>query len=171
MVSGSFEIRLLGPDDAEALVLLRREALAGHPLAFGASPEDDRSLSPELVRTSLADPQASAVFGLFTGAEMVGMVGVVRATGLKRRHKAHVWGMYVSTRARGRGAGRSLLEAAIGQARSWPGVEQLQLSVTEAADEARRLYAAAGFREWGRESRSLRWEGEYVDEIHLVLDL
>jgi RimJ/RimL family protein N-acetyltransferase len=47
----------------------------------------------------------------------------------------------------------------------------LHLGVTDAAVSARRLYEAAGFRSWGREPRALQWEGRFVDEFHLVLDL
>ena len=165
------KVRSLALADADTLVDLRKEALETAPLAFGASLQDDKALSPEFLRTSLADPQTSVVVGLFDGEDLVGMVGVVRGTQVKRRHRAGIWGMYVSPRARGRGAGRRLLETAIEVARSWPGLEQVHLSVTETAVEAWRLYESAGFREWGREPRSVLWEGRYVEEIHLVLDL
>lgn len=170
-MSPASSIRRLHPEDAASLVSLRREALESHPLAFGASTEDDRGLSLEFMQTSLAVLEGQAVFGSFEGDGLTGMVGVVRASRVKIRHKAHIWGMYVSPRARGKGAGRALLEAAIGQARAWPGVEQLHLSVTDAAVAAGRLYESAGFRIWGRESRSLQWDGRFVDELHLVLDL
>lgn len=152
------------------LIALRREALESHPLAFGASTEDDRGLSLEFMQTSLADPE-QAVFGAFEGDGLTGMVGVVRAARVKIRHKAHIWGTYVSPHARGKGTGRALLEAAIERARAWPGVEQLHLGVTDAAVAARKLYEAAGFRIWGQEPRALQWEGRFVDELHLVLDL
>jgi ribosomal protein S18 acetylase RimI-like enzyme len=163
-------IRRLHLEDAESLVALRREALESHPLAFGASIDDDRALSLEFVRAALVDSD-QAVFGGFEGEKLIGMAGVLRATRVKIHHKAHIWGMYVSRHARGKGVGRALLEAAIDQARAWPGVDQLHLGVTDAAVEARRLYEAAGFRIWGREPRALQWEGRFVDEFHLVLDL
>lgn len=169
-MSADLSIRRLRPEDAEPLAALRREALESHPLAFAASIDDDRALSLEFLKTALADPD-QAVFGGFAGEKLIGMVGVIRATRVKVCHKAHVWGMYVSPYARGKGAGRALLEAAIEQARTWPGVEQLHLGVTDAAVAARKLYEAAGFRVWGRESRALQWEGRFVDELHLVLDL
>lgn len=166
-----FQMKPLCPGDASVLILLRREALETSPLAFGASLQDDKALSHEFLRTSLADPQSSVVVGLFDRVDLVGMVGIVRATQEKRRHRAGIWGMYVTPRARGRGAGRRLLEAAIEVARSWAGVEQVHLSVTETSVEAWRLYESAGFREWGREPRSVLWEGRYVEEIHLVLSV
>lgn len=140
-------------------------------MAFGASVDDDRGLSLEFVRASLADSREQAVFGCFEGENLRGMAGVIRSSRLKQRHKASLWGMYVSPQARGKGAGRALLEAAIDQARAWPGVQQLHLGVTDAAVAARKLYEAAGFRIWGREPRALQWAGLFVDELHLVLDL
>jgi len=164
------DVRRLEPQDADVLMSLRREALEAHPLAFAASVEDDAGLSPEFVRRSLADTHAGAVFGHFDGDDLTGMVGLVRLSKLKQRHAGTLWGMYVSARARGRGAGRALLDAAIGQAREW-GLEQVQLGVTEAAPEARRLYESAGFRPWGHQPRALGWGGRFVDEHHMTLHL
>ena len=79
--------------------------------------------------------------------------------------------MYVAPAQRRRGLARALLQAAIEHARRWPGVEQLNLGVTEASDSARRLYESAGFRVWGREPRALSWQGRFLDEDHLTLDL
>jgi RimJ/RimL family protein N-acetyltransferase len=164
-------VRLLTPDDAAAFVALRRDALTSHPLVFAASLEDDRGLSLELMRASLADVESSAIFGAFEAGALVGIVGAHRAEKLKMRHKVDVWGMYVAPGARGRGVGDALLRAVIDHCRSWPGVLQIHLSVTEAATAAARLYERAGFREWGREPRALLWDGRPVDERHLVLDL
>jgi GNAT superfamily N-acetyltransferase len=170
-ISVAANIRRLRPEDAESLVALRRQALEGDPLAFAASVDDDRGLSLEFVRTALADDHGQAVFGRFEGTHLAGMVGVVRESKLKRRHVALIWGMYVAPPARRQGVGRALLAAAIAHARTWPAVDHVQLSVTDTATSARRLYEAAGFRCWGRESRALQWEGRFVDEFHLVLDL
>ena len=164
-------IQRLHPEDAASLIALRRRALLSDPLAFGASIDDDRGLSLDFVRTVLADQQEQAVFGAFDGADLVGMVGVLRASAVKRRHQAIVWGMYVAPQARQKGAGRALLAAVIEHALGWPDIGQLQLSVTETAVAARRLYEAAVFCSWGRAARALQWEGRFVDEIHLVLEL
>jgi GNAT superfamily N-acetyltransferase len=163
--------RRLRPEDAESLVALRREALEGDPLAFAATIEDDRGLSLEFVRAALADDAEQAVFGQFEGAHLIGMLGVIRESKVKRRHVALIWGLYVAPRARRKGVGRALLAAAIEHARTWFAVDQLQLSVSDTAAAARRLYEATGFRCWGREARALQWEGRFVDELHLVLDL
>ena len=163
-------VRRLGPDDAPAFMTVRREALEADPMAFSASIEDDVALDPDFVRRSLNNEREQAVFGYFEGDRLRGIVGLVRASKQKQRHGAMIWGMYVSAGTRRRGAGRALLEAAIAQARAW-GVDQVQLSVTDAAPQAKRMYEAAGFKSWGRQPRALGWQGRFIDESHMVLDL
>jgi GNAT superfamily N-acetyltransferase len=170
-MSAGSTVRRLRPDDAPALVSLRRQALDLDPLAFGASVEDDRLLGLDFARALLGDAGDHAIFGLFLGADLAGMVGILRDARLKRRHTATIWGMYVAPEARGKGCGRALLAAAVQQARDWPGVVQVHLAVTDAAVAARRLYETFGFHVWGREPRALHWKGRFVDDHHLVLDL
>ena len=165
------KIRCLQPDDADALIVLRREALSSEPLAFGASLEDDRTLSPDFLRASLADGDSFAIIGAFDADTVVGMAGVMRMEKVKARHRAMIWGMFVGRAARGRGVGAAILRAAIDHARAWPGIIQVHLSVTETSEEAARLYRALGFREWGVEPRALHWNGRFVAEHHMVLEL
>jgi GNAT superfamily N-acetyltransferase len=164
-------VRRLDRDDAEAWAALRREALEAHPLAFGAFIPENPKLLVDLIVTRLTSSEESAVFGAFIGGSLIGIVGIRRNAGVKERHKALLWGMYVTARSRRNGAGEMLLRVAMQQARSWAGVERVHLAVSEAAQEARRLYERNGFQEWGREPRALCWEGRCADESHMVLDL
>jgi GNAT superfamily N-acetyltransferase len=164
-------VRRLEPGDGPALFALRREALDAHPLAFGASPDDDRMRTLEGAAETLAPTDDRAIYGAFDDGRLAGMAGVVRESRIKSRHMAIVWGMYVAPAVRGRGTGRRLLDAVIAHARGWDGVVMVELSATEAAESALRLYAAAGFRPWGREPRSLCWEGRYVAQTFMTLDL
>ncbi len=166
-----YTVRQLHPEDAPLLVELRREALHADPLSFGATPEEDRGLSLEFVQTALGDVDQQAVFGCFDGEDLVGMVGVVRTARIKQRHKAVIWGMYVTERARGRGAGRALLDGVIGYAGRWSDVEALHLSVTMVAEAATRLYERAGFVRWGYEPRALQHDGVFTDEAHYLLTI
>ena len=164
-------VRKLDHDDAEAWASLRREALESHPLAFGASVPDDPKFLVEFILARLDSTEESAVFGAFTDRAVVGIAGIRRDTGKKERHKAFIWGMYVTAGSRRCGAGEMLLRRGIQEARSWPGVEQVHLAVSDVATDARRLYEKHGFQEWGREPRALCWEGRCADETHMVLDL
>ena len=164
------DVRRLTVEDAASFMSVRREALEADPLAFSASLDDDVALDPDFVGRSLAKIDEQAVFGYFEAGRLRGIVGVIRSSKLKQRHAAIVWGMYVSAAARRRGAGRALLDAAVAQARAW-GLEQVQLSVTDAAPEAKRMYEAAGFKSWGHQPRTLGWRGRFIDESHMALDL
>jgi len=164
-------IRKLDQNDAEDWAAIRRESLEANPLAFSASVPDDLTVWLESIRTRLAESDESAVFGAFSGKSLVGIVGIQRYAGKKERHKCFIWGMYVTAQRRRSGTGERLLRAAIQEARSWQGVEQVQLAVSEVADDAKRLYERIGFREWGREPRTLSWQGRFADETHMILDL
>jgi ribosomal protein S18 acetylase RimI-like enzyme len=163
-------IRTLQPDDAEAFVELRREALLDSPLAFASSPDDDIAATADAVRGQLQRAPDTVIIGAFEG-NLVGVVGLYRDSHLKYAHKVHIWGMYVAPDNRGRGLGSQLLDAALAHARSLPAVSWVHLSVSSAAGEARRLYERAGFELWGTEPDSLRHDGQTVAEHHMALRL
>jgi len=162
------EIRILRPDEADALFALRRQALEDAPLAFAASPEDDHSASPDAVRAMLDRGPDSAVFGALDG-DLLGMIGLYREPKRKMAHKLGLWGMYVRPEGRGRGLARALLQTAVAHAHTLDGVTQVQISVTEDADAARALYEELGFRVWGTEPDAIRHGGRGVSEQHMVL--
>lgn len=164
-------MRELDRNDAQACAALRLEALTNHPLAFGSSVPDDPNDLIEWMYSKLDPSAESTMFGAFANGSMVGIVGTSRATGKKERHKAWIWGMYVSPKNRRTGIGEMLMRAAIDRIRSHPEIELIHLDFSEVATEARGLYERIGFKEWGREPRSLLWAGRYADEIHMVMDL
>ena len=161
-------IRPLDERDLEAYAALRRQSLIEEPLSFGASPSDD--VSVDALRASMQRAPDWMLFGAFDGS-LVGAAGMLRGHHVKAAHAMHLWGMYVAPSHRHRGLGRALLDACIAHARSVSGVTLLQLGVTSAASEARRLYEAAGFRVWGTQPDALRHEGHVVDEHHMALEL
>ena len=163
-------IRKLNEENAEAWAALRREALAMEPFAFGSTAPDDPAELVQTIRARLREPEA-AVFGAFADGTMVGIVGIRRNTGVKERHKVLIWGMYVTPASRRSGVGEKLMQALIELARSWSGVDQIHLAVSETAKEARRLYERLGFRQWGVEPRAICWQGRCVDEAHMILRL
>jgi ribosomal protein S18 acetylase RimI-like enzyme len=169
-VASSHRIRLLTLEDTLAWAQRRHEALTAHPLLFGSAPPTDAASLVEFVRTQIVRDE-SGVWGAYESDGLDGIVGTFREPGPKERHKASIWGMSVAPETRRRGVGLALLTAAVEHARQWVGVEQVHLSVSEAPGSARALYERAGFVAWGREPRALRWNGSYVDETHMVLDL
>jgi GNAT superfamily N-acetyltransferase len=162
-------LRRLQPDDAPAYVELRAQMLAQEPLAFLASPGDDRASRIDFLRERLADAE-SAIFGAWA-PQLVGAVGIYRHAGPKIAHKIGVWGTFVLPEFRGQGLGRALMQHAIAHARGLPDVLQIALSVSDTQPAARRLYESLGFRVWGSEPLALRHAGRAVTEHHLSLPI
>lgn len=164
-------IRQLGESDFEAYVAMRRASLLDAPLALTASPEDDfHAGSVERLREQLKLAPDWAIFGAFV-PHLAGSVGLMRDRHVKRSHITFLWGMYVAHAERGSGLATRLLDAAVLHARSLNGVSAIQLSVSSAAPEARRLYKRAGFELWGTEPDALRYQGVSVTENHMALRL
>lgn len=162
-------IRALAAADLDAYIALRQRALRECPLAFSSSAENDFASSRESLLPQMAKAPEWMLFGVFEGA-LVGSAGLFRARHAKAAHRMQLWGMYVAPEARGRGLGAELLDAAVGHARG-AGAAWIDLSVTSAADAARRLYERAGFVAWGTQRDALRHEGHVADEHHMALHI
>lgn len=155
-----YNLRKLGTVDAEAWAAIRYEAVEKHPFAFGAPLPDKPAMLVERFNRIITSQADETLIGASSHTEAE-----------KQRHKADLWGMYVTPSHRGSGVGELLVHAAIDQASAWNGITQVHLSVSEVATEAKRLYEKVGFREWGREPRALCWQGQCVDYRHMVLQL
>ncbi|HUS63460.1 MAG TPA: GNAT family N-acetyltransferase [Kofleriaceae bacterium] len=159
----------LAPEDAERYVRLRRRMLVDTPAAFAASPEDDVVLDAGFVARALG-PE-NAIFAVEGDGELVAAAGVKRQTKAKFRHRGDVWGVYVEPAHRGKGYARAILVAAIDLARSWPGVEWLDIGVSAATPGAQALYESLGFVAWGRSPEATLVGDQRHDEIFLSLRL
>jgi RimJ/RimL family protein N-acetyltransferase len=156
------------------------------PWAFGASPEGDKGLDIAHLERSLAG-EDYAIFAIDapapTGAwadaagetreelELIAGAGIMRARSPKFAHRASIWGVFVEPAYRGNGLGRAVVTAAIDLARSWSGVDYVDLGASGAAPEAQRLYERLGFAAWGREPEATEIDGRRYDEIHMTLRL
>jgi ribosomal protein S18 acetylase RimI-like enzyme len=80
-------------------------------------------------------------------------------------------GMYVAQVHRGRGAGRTLLEAAIGHARARRALKMLTLTATQDNGPAINLYESLGFRQFGLEPMAVFSGGAYKAKVHMALVL
>jgi ketosteroid isomerase-like protein/ribosomal protein S18 acetylase RimI-like enzyme len=169
-----FSVRRLGPADAAAARALRLRALREHPEAYlvdlTEEERDDAAAWAARLRAKEGRDD-DGLLGAFEGDRLVGMTGFVREGNLKTRHKAVIWGVYVVPEARGRGAGRALLVAALDGLRACGDVEIATLSVSARTAAARALYVSLGFVPWGVEPGAMRVGGALVDEEFMSLRL
>lgn len=148
---------------------LRLRALAESPDAFArtlaeALGEDDAYWVK--LTESVTAPGGQVMLVAEVQGRPVGM-----AFGLFDKERAktgHVAGMWVDPDARGRGAGRALLDAAIAWARS-RGLDRLELWVTKGNGPAERLYERAGFADTGR--RDVLASNPALQTIQMALTL
>lgn len=120
----------------------------------------------------LADPVGlSVAFGAFEGPDLVGTVALELSARSKTRHKGHVIGMYVVPAARGSGAGRALIQAAIAYARARAGLRVLTLTVTAGNAPAVSVYRRAGFQEFGVEPMAICTPEGFKAKIYMWLPL
>ncbi|EWG13114.1 GNAT family N-acetyltransferase [Cytobacillus firmus] len=164
------EIRLLRPDDAEIYKELRIEGLKKNPEAFGSSYEEEAGRPPEVYGERFRGDN-SFHYGAFENGELIGVVSLVRDTGLKMKHRSNIYAMYVTESARMNGVGKSLVSKAVETARSWEGVEQIHLAVMSENTPAKKLYASFGFEVYGKERHALKIDGKYYDEDLMALYL
>lgn len=162
-MTACFEIKPLTCADAAAYRDIRLEGLRRNPEAFASTFEDEQDKSLDWFKERIAQ---SRIFAAVHAQRLIGVVGLRAQADAKQRHKALIWGMYVRQEARRHGVGRRLVDAAIAYASGH--VEQIQLAVITENEAARRLYAQAGFIEYGHQINALKHGERYYDDILMV---
>ena len=176
--SQNLHIRPLNPSDFAVFWPVRLLALQESPQAFGASYEESMALPEQEAVTRLSPKDGGFVLGAFAGdllgndlcsPELLGIAGLARHPGMKVRHKATIWGVYVVPAARGRGVARLLLEKLLERCQTIADLEEVILSVVTSNQSAKRLYQSLGFEVYGLEKRALKVGSDYYDEELMAL--
>lgn len=163
-------IRVLTANDAAAFHAVRLRALRDHPESFGSSDEHEQHMSRDQVVAIITAP-TTRFFGAFSGETLVGMAAISRSSLDKMRHRASIWSMYVAPEARGTGAGRALIHAAIDYAHTLDGVEAITLAVTVGNTAAQRLYRSVGFTTFAVDPCYFRIDGRSYDLEWMILQV
>jgi len=165
-------IRILNESDARVYQKLRLEGLMKNPEAYSSTYEVESKFTMETIVERMNQTDDKFTLGAFDEDDgLIGIVRFVRETGIKIRHKANIYGMYVSSEKRGQGAGKALLEALIKIAKETEGLERLYLGVISDNVTAKELYIRLGFKTYGIEQNALKTLGQYSDEELMVLVL
>jgi ribosomal protein S18 acetylase RimI-like enzyme len=160
-------IRPLSSADAAQWRELRLEALRTYPTAFASAYEE--ALEQDLSARIPPPGGPSVLFGAFHGDALSGSAGLHVWPGMKQRHKAQLWGLYVASSLQRHGVGSALVRTVIEHARTRVAV--VQLTVLHANSAAKALYVQFGFIPYGIEKRALRHQGIDHDDELMALDL
>jgi RimJ/RimL family protein N-acetyltransferase len=163
------KIERLTPEHALEYRLLMLEAYARHPDAFTSSVQEREAQPLDWWRQRLStSAQANDwVFGAFDGEQLAGVAGLSFYTREKLRHKCTLFGMVVRENRRRQGLGTSLVSAVLEAARQRPGLQVVQLTVSEGNPAAHALYRKLGFVDFGIEPQAVVVPGGYVSKIHM----
>lgn len=141
------EVRAVTRDDGALLRAVRLAALEECPGAFlethAEAAEDPLELWEARAAAGMGDGDALVLLAL-ADDRPVGMAGIARDVGQRRRHRATLWGVWVHPEHRGRGVGRRLVGSCLEWARA-QGVRAVYLEVVEGEDPTRSLYGRLGF--------------------------
>jgi putative acetyltransferase len=120
--------------------------------------------SPEVWRKRLSEPEAGFIALLACHeAEIVGMLGLHTHPDQPRRRHAAFLGMAVRDDWQGKGAGTTLLKAALDLADNWLNLHRLELDVYTDNEPALRLYRKFGFEIEGTLRHFAYRDGQFVD--------
>ena len=163
-------IRPLDADDAQAYRALMLEAYDTYPQAFTSSVAE-RAAMPLSWWEKRLDSPLDRLLGAFEGDQLAGIVGLAFEPREKARHKVTLFGMYVTQAHQHKGLGRRLVEAALDEARQYPRLKVIQLTVTAGNDAAFALYRRCGFIQYGLEPLAVRVGVDYFDKIYMWREL
>lgn len=169
-------IRLLTTESSQAYRDLRLQALQTDPKSFLADYETEKqkgmdSFSWELRYAAL--PPVSGYYGVFAGdndQELVGYALLDQVTLDKQQHIAYLYNLYIDPNHRGKGYATALFEQLCTLAKQ-AGIERIFITCNSKNIGAQALYKKLGFQQYSVREKSVKWRGEYDDEIEMVREL
>lgn len=164
------EIRPLAASDVAAFRQIRLQAISDSPSAVWPTYEEEARRTVKEIEARILKTDTQVVFGAFIDSELAGIAGLRRESLDQVRHKAVLWGVFVSPDWRRHGLARKLF-ARVQSFALEEGVLQIQLCVNAENVRARNLYRSLGFKSFGVEPRAMRVGDKYFDEEHMVLRL
>lgn len=159
----TLEIRQLDDASLADYKAIRLEGLQRSPEMFGWSYEEEAMQDDSFHSLRL---QSGKVYGAYQDKKIVGMIGTIDFLQRKMRHRAAIWGVYVSPDNRQGGIGRQLIQAALdGMPRN---IKCVMLGVGTNNSKAMALYKKMGFEEYGLEKMALV-DGNKIYGEHLMV--
>jgi len=163
----------LSPANAPEYRSFMLEAYSLHLDAFTSSATERESLPLSWWEQWLSEGEGAndVVFGCVSKGQLAGVVGLAFERREKTRHKATLFGMYVSASFRDLGLGGELMNCALGYAKARPGIRVIQPTVSEGNRAAQALYERSGFIQFGCKPYAIAVGSGFVSKIYMWRDL
>lgn len=158
------EIRPAVPEEAPYLTKWLND-----PVILRWFPMTDAREIEDAVRIWLSYSKFEACFTAYIDGVPVGMATLYLQPYQKFAHQC-LFAIIVDEKYRNQGIGKALLEHAMKEAKNKFKIEILHLEVYQ-GNPAIRLYERLGFREFGRQPKFIKMEGEYLEKIMMQKDL
>ena len=159
-------IRSATASDASELVEVMKDAEASGFMMFDSG---ERTLTAEQFENYIEatnQKQNSAIFIATEEDNILGYIIVQGETPKRIAHRASIV-IGVHSASRGKGVGTALFAHAEQWAKE-AGIQRLELTVIKHNEAAYHLYEKMGFEVEGVKQKSLKMNGEYVDEYYMV---
>ena len=156
----NIKVKILNVDESNEFRTVRLSALKKSPEMFGSTyiAEVDKPLG--FFENCLS---SSTVFGAYHEDKIIGLATLTQENGIKFSHKASLSSVFIEPEFQQKGVASNLLSAVIEHSKKY--VEQILLTVADDNKSAIHLYKKFGFETYGIETKAMKDNGKYIDEI------
>jgi ribosomal protein S18 acetylase RimI-like enzyme len=166
-------IRPLTINDVLAYRDLRLKALQTNPASYLATLKTEQTKPLESFAweiRSAVSPPVSGYYGLYLDQILIGYAQLDQVSLPKQRHIAYLYNLYVDPAHRGQGLATKLVNHLTKLAKEQQ-IERLFISCNRQNTPAQKFYQHLGFKQFGLKEKSVKWQGEYDDEVEMVKEL
>lgn len=160
-------------EHAQQYLELRKMSEVELPQYVGPSAERELMSGNDGITNIMASykSEGTIIFGAFSAEKLLGVLAITRRLSPKFKHRAFIWGMYISNEYRKLKIGALLLTHVQRWAENHSEVNVLWLQVTASNISAISFYKKHGFEIYGTEPQSLFTQGEYHDVHYMQISV
>jgi RimJ/RimL family protein N-acetyltransferase len=144
MSAEQVQIRRLKPEEWQLFRTVRLKALENDPYVFTASYAEHKTHDEDKWKAALADPD-NVIFGVFHGADIVGLTALSVKHDDPKGVTAKFWGSWLAPEWRRKGIARQMYQARIDWAKAHPAVKRVTVSHRKSNAVSKRSNQRFGF--------------------------